>query len=280
MTPARILLSVFLAIAAAVTWAAPPDKVGMVVDVQGTSRLVVDGASKKLELLAYVSPGARIELDAGAQVSVSLYATRSVHRLRGPAVVQVGAKGLQSISGAEPETRQLAQGLVASAQPRDRVHGAVRMREAATDLALVTPENGTVLLRAPTTFHWEATVAGPYKLTISESASPARPLLEIQAQQTTWLASGQLAMEAGKTYGWTVTAPDAAVAASAVFTLASAEVSTQLAEIRPTPEATVEEWVLYAAALQEQGIRDEARDAWKTIAKMRPDLAKAKILAR
>lgn len=278
MTAARLLILFLLALPG-IAMAGPPDKVGMVVDVQGASRLVVDGASKKLDLLAYVSPGARIEVDAGAVVSVSLYATRSVHQIKGPAVVQVAAEGLESVSGTAPEARLLAQQLIASAQPRDRVHGAVRMRDAATGLALVTPENGTVLLRAPANFHWEATVPGPYSLTLSEAAAPGEPLLTTQAQQTTWMASGEVVLEPGKSYQWTVSAPGAA-AATAVFSLAPADVTALLAGIRPAADAPVGDWVLYATALQEHGVRDEARDAWKAIARMRPDLAKARILAR
>jgi hypothetical protein len=84
--------------------AGPADKAGMVVDVQGTARLVSGGASKKLELLAYVAPGARIEVDAGGRASVSVYAARSVYQVRGPAVVEVKADGLSAISGNAPES--------------------------------------------------------------------------------------------------------------------------------------------------------------------------------
>ncbi|GAB6196786.1 hypothetical protein [Lysobacter xanthus] len=280
MNPIRRLAAVLLALAAVSAMAAPPPKAGMVVDVQGPARLVADGASKKLELLAYVAPGTRIEVDAGGQAAVSLYASRSVYRIVGPAVVDVGATGLVPVSGAAPVARSLAQKLVASAQPGNRVHGAVRMRDGATDLALVTPETGAVLLHAPGAFHWEATVPGPYTLVLLDLERPGTPLVSAQAQQTTWMRPADLALVAGHAYRWSVSAPGSAAAASGEFTLAATDVVDLLGAIEPAADAAVEDWVLYATALQEQGVRDEARAAWKKIAAMRPDLAKAKVMAR
>lgn len=280
-TLTRILPVLLALLACALVQAAPPGRAGMVVDVQGAGRLVVDGAPRKLELLAYVPAGARVELDAGARASISLYATRSVYQVVGPAVVEVGDAGMNSVSGAAPAARSLAQKLVASAQPGNRVHGAVRMRDVAADIALVTPENGTVLLAAPVGFHWEANVAGPYRLVLADAASPESPIASAEAGAGNWMLPADVRLVAGRTYRWSV-APAAAgdAVATASFTLADEATRDLLRSIEPAADAPIEDWVLYAAALQEHGVRDEARMAWRAIAAKRPDLGKARQLAR
>ena len=259
--------------------ATPDSKVGMTVDVRGSARLVNGENVKKLELLAYLTPGARIEVDAGASTSISLYATKSVYQIKGPAVVQIVGNELRPISGNAPEARSLAHNLVASAQPQTRVHGAVRMRDSLTTLALVTPENGSVLLRVPSAFHWESTLPGPYGIALFDASALEVPLLKTQVLQTTWVVERPV-LQPGHEYQWAVTVADGASTAAANFSVASVEVVELLASIRPGFDAPVEEWVLYATALQEHGVRDEARDAWKTIAQKRPDLTKARHLAR
>lgn len=281
MNRLRLLPVLFLVLA----WLAAPafaaDRAGMVVDVQGGARLVENGSARKLDLLAYVPTGARIEVDAGGQAAVSLYATRTVYRLTGPAVAEVRADGIHGVSGTPVAARALAQKLVASAQPGNRVHGAVRMRDVATDIALVAPAADAVLLAAPTTLRWDAVLPGPYTVAIAPAQSPQAPLATAEQADTFWTLP-PLALQPGTTYRWTVTAlhDGEPRTATGSFTLASPDVVELLDAIRPADDAAIEEWVLYAAVLREQGLHEDARATWARIAERRPDLAKARQLAR
>lgn len=283
LIPATILLAASFA-----TNSTPSSKtdarIGMVVNVQGSGRLSVDGKSKALELLAYLEPRMQLELDAGSKASLSLYATRSLYQLTGPALVEVGADAIVVLKGNAPLVKPLAQRLVLAAQSGNRVHGAVRMRNAGSKVALVIPENGTVLVKVPVVFHWEAAEVGPYDVTITAADAPETILATAQVRETTWKLPVGVQLKHGDTYRWTVSLAmprdGGADSGTGQFSIVSEADAELLAGLQPATDAPIEEWVLYASTLQERGIRDEARVAWKFVAGQRPDLKKAKQLAR
>ena len=44
--------------------------------------------------------------------------------------------------------------------------------------------------------------------------------------------------------------------------------------MKPADTAPIEDWVFYAAMLEQRQAKEEAADAWKFIASKRPDLGK------
>src|SRR5436190_1068741 len=91
----KLILANLLCLAAAQAVAATEQGVvGMVLDLQGAGQLVDKGKAGKLQLLSYVKPQMELRLEPGSKASLSLYATRSVYQLKGPAVIEIGADRL------------------------------------------------------------------------------------------------------------------------------------------------------------------------------------------
>src|SRR5262249_45974227 len=77
----------------------PAEPLGMVIDVQGKGTLTDAGKKAPLEMLSYLKPAAEIQLDAGAQITVTWYEGAKELKFNGPARLKVGAKGIEVASG-------------------------------------------------------------------------------------------------------------------------------------------------------------------------------------
>lgn len=281
MMLSRIFLIAVFALLASTAQAAPAGAVGMVLDVQGSGRLQDGAASSKLELLAYVKPGMRIALDDGSRASVSLYATRTVYQLAGPGMVEVGSDKLSVIHGKEPASKTIREKLVAAAKGADLVPGAVRMRTLPATIEFLAPQGGSAVLEQRPVFVWQAPPAPVYLLAVYDGAG--RQIAEGKSEQSHWeLPAGVTLAERGR-YRWTVSyagADGAMQTAGAKFTVASRQDAAVVADLKPAAAAPMEEWILYAAMLQERGLQSAAREVWQYIASQRPDLEKARELGR
>lgn len=279
----RALPALCFAIMVAPALAADPVPVGMVLDLQGGAQLTENGRSGKLQLLARLTPDAQIELAPEARASVTLYSTRSVYRLKGPALVQVAKDGLTVLKGAQPEVKAMAQKVAAALPAGSFVTGAYRMRNLRIPppVLLASPENGAVLLETRPAFAWEA-AAGSYRLTLqAESGAPAYTVTVTGNQ---WALPEGIQLERGKSYNWSVSAlnlPEGDVRPSTgKFSLATDAEVEELASLKPADVDPIEDWVYYAVLLQQRQVRGEARTVWKRIAGQRPDLERAAELAR
>lgn len=259
--------------------AAGTPRVGMAVDVQGGVSAGKAGKMQRLELLAYLEPGTRVELAAGARASLSMYASRTVVLLAGPGVYEVGDKAIRALSGAPPVSKPLGQKLVLAAQPADRIHGAVRMRDAAR-IDLVAPVDGEALVAPPARLEWESADPGPFTLTVSDE-STGEALVETKVDAPAWAAAEGAVLRPGGQYRWQVTpAPPSTSVRTGRFRVLTSEEAASVAAARPSPDAPIAEWVVYASTLRDAGVVTEARAAWRHIAEKRPDLARARQLAR
>jgi hypothetical protein len=90
----------------------------------------------------------------------------------------------------------------------------------------------------------------------------------------------QNALRHGQTYKWQVEAqapggPAAsrgpAVSAGATFAVVDAAAARRIAAARPKPGARFSERLLFAAQLETEGLAHESRQAWRELAKERPD---------
>lgn len=263
---------------ASFTNAAGTPRVGMAVDVQGGVTAGRPGKMQRLELLAYLEPGTRVELVAGGRAALSLYATRTVVLLTGPGVYEVGDRAVSTVAGARPVVKPLGQKLVLAPQPAARVHGAVRMRNAVR-LDLVIPDEGEALVAPPEHLEWESADKGPFTLTIGDEAT-GQVLVETRVSATRWPVPGGLLRPGGQ-YRWQVApAPPSGAVRTGRFRILTSEETAAVAAGRPAVDAPIEDWVVYAATLRDAGVSGPAREAWKHIASRRPDLERARQLAR
>lgn len=258
--------------------------VGMVLDVQGAVQVVEQGRSNPLQLLARLAPGSRLELPPQSRVSLTLYASRSVYRLTGPATVDVSRDDVKVVRGPPADVRAMGEKQVAVAATGALVTGAYRMRnlQPVSPMVLTTPENGSVLIEDRPTFAWDGPQAGRFKLSLQEQGGGATYGATIAGNQWTLPAGVRLRYGAG--YVWTVNAEDPAAAESTTatgrFSLATRTEVEQFAALLPAETDPIEDWVYYAALLQQRQIRTDARKAWQRIARERPDLQRAAELAR
>ena len=262
-----------------------PAAVGMVLDVQGAVQVVDKGRSAPLQLLARLAPESRIELPAQSRVSLTLYGSRSVYRLTGPATVEVMKDDIKVIRGQPADVKLMGEKQVAVAPMGAMVTGAYRMRNiiAASPMVLTAPENGSVLLEDRPSFAWDAPPGARVNLTVQEQGGSGA-VYKATVAGTQWSLPPGVRLRYGTGYVWSVLpeGPEVADTAPATgrFSVATRAEAEQIAALLPADTDPIEDWVYYAALLQQRQIRAEARKAWQRIAQQRPDLQRAAELAR
>lgn len=241
----------------------------------------MNGVSSKLQLLAYLQPKMLITVDAGARASLSLYATRSVYQLTGPAQVTVEKDGVISLQGQKAVVKPMAEKLVRAAETNNVIAGAVRMRQLPPRIVITTPENNSLLLSGRPVFSWIAAEAAEFEISIHEMDEKLRDeklIVSHRLKENNWQLPDNIKLEEGKIYRWQVAYVSARDGKSqmsrAEFRLASKAEAATLTDLRPDDQAAVEEWVLYAATLQGKHAYSESRLVWQSIARQRPDLAR------
>ncbi|MES2037235.1 MAG: hypothetical protein V4495_05315 [Pseudomonadota bacterium] len=249
---------------------------GMVLDVQGNGKMEVNGTTSKLQLLAYLQPKMQITLEAGAKTSLSLYATRSVYQLTGPATVTIEKDGVSSQQGQKAVVRPMAEKLVHAAETSNVIAGAVRMRQVPPRIVTVTPENNSLLLGKRPAFNWISAEAAEFEISISDMDE--KLIVSEKTKENNWLLPEKIKLEEGVTYRWQVAYVSAkdgkTYTARSEFKMASKAEANSLNELKPEDNAGVEDWVMYAAMLQSKRAFGEARLVWQQIARQRPDLQK------
>ena len=242
-------------------------------------------ATASFLLLARLAPESVIELPAQSRASLTLYGSRSVYRLTGPATVEVTKDEIKVVRGQPADVKAMGEKQVAVAPMGALVTGAYRMRNivAASPMVLTAPENGSVLLEDRPTFAWDAPPGARVNLTVQEQGGSGA-VYKATVAGTQWTLPPGVRLRAGTAYVWSVaqeghdgadTAP-----ASGRFSLATRAEVEQIAALMPAETDPIEDWVYYAALLQQRQIRVEARKAWQRIAQQRPDLQRAAELAR
>lgn len=256
--------------------------VGMVLDLQGSGQIREKGEISKLQLLAYLKPQMRIMLDAGSKTSLSLYATRTVYQLTGPAIVEIGKDRLNLIEGKAPVSKSMAEKLVVAAENTKVIPGAYRMRSFTPKIVIVTPENGSVLLDKRPMFSWAAVDSASYDIVVKDDAD--KPVASAKVTGTSWQLPTDTVLADGQLYRWTLSyasADDGKIhSITGHFSIASQIDADRLAALKPAEGAAIEEWILYAAMLQNRRMLPEARLVWQKIVKQRPDLEKVQELAQ
>ncbi len=274
-------LAIIVAVVAPLAWAQRAPVIAMVTDVQGAVSINRGGASAVATLAAELSAPMRIELKAGAKLSMLELSSGDELLLAGPATAEVKMGGIEST-------------------PRDRLVrkstkvGQVRVREGGlTQAAIVLRAappierlpllnlSNTATLEMRPTFRWAGVEgAGPYRFELSDENGK---VLHVQKTEATELVlPAGIALSDARVYTWEVSArrPDGVRFSSfADFSLATRALRERAIALRADADAPVTEWMIYALWLDGQGLVDAARAAWRRVAKDRPDDPMAKKLA-
>ena len=263
--------------------AADPPVVGMVLDVQGAVLVIDNGRASPLQLLARLVPETRLELPAQSRASVTLYGNRSVYRLTGPATVDVTKDDIKVVRGQAAEVKAMGEKQVAVTPVGTLVTGAYRMRniQPVTPMVLTSPENGSVVLDTRPEFVWDGGPATRFNVVLQQQGGGPSHRATVSGNR--WALPEGTRLRYGAGYVWSVTAADSASEPSTAtgrFSLATQAEVDQFTALLPAETDPIEDWVYYAALLQQRQVRSEARKAWQRIARERPDLQRAAELAR
>lgn len=283
LRPQLALIALLAWTLAAPARATEPPAVGMVLDVQGAVQVLDKGRTSPLQLLARLAPDTRLELPAQSRASVSLYSKRSLYRLTGPATVDVTRDDIKVLQGQPAEVKAMGEKQAAAAPLGALVTGAYRMRnlQPVTPMVLTSPESGSVLLDPRPVFVWEGGPDARFNIVLQQQGGG--PSYRATVVGNRWVLPDGTRLRYGAGYVWTVTAADPAGEAGTAtgrFSLATQAEVDQFTALLPAETDPIEDWVYYAALLQQRQVRTEARKAWQRIARERPDLQRAAELAR
>lgn len=260
------VVSVVLALSASSVWAAT---VAMVLDVQGKVLATAAGAPVALGIAKSLPTDTRITLPAGAKLSFTHYATQEHVTLAGPAQALLTDKGVQMVDGAVPQIRKLAgdsSRVVQEFQGRV-VPAAMLMRSVGPKPALDSPRNGEMLLddtQEIVLLLPEGSAEIKAELFEGERLLGSRSVLGAGVRVRDIAG---VALTAGRSYQLVVGTLNAR------FTIADERALQDLAALRPNDETAIDQWVVYAMALEQQRAVSAARKIWQRVASERPELA-------
>jgi hypothetical protein len=279
-------IAILLVLAAgAVVSSAHGAGVAMVTDLTGKASVSSGSRTRDLTILAELDAGAKVELGAGATLVALYLETGDEYVLKGPATIEFKPGEPVVPSGARPEKRSLSLGKGGKDVKIRQVgmaQGAMVMRSVRTEprIALLTL-NRTLALSVPLEFRWKELQPGArYAFTLSDDSG--RLVAEAAVDGTSYVLPASIAIRESLPYTWQVAArlPDGKkYSNSGEFTLASADLRSRAEALRPGPSALLSTRVAYAAWLDQEDLRDEARKYWKAAAAERPDDPRLKALA-
>ena len=244
----------------------------MLLDVKGEAGVTYSGRTSSAQIATSLQEGTKVEVAAGSQISLVHYATREQLTVTGPATVMVTLKGIEPVSGKPGQSRKLADSEAAVATTyRGRVApGALTMRSLKPAADLVYPSDGETVLDPERPFTWDL---GDPKTKVQVKLFSGNTQVGEQTVTGASIAPARLAKLApGAVYRLVLTAGDEKPV-GAEFTLARTEQRDALVAMKPKDQTSVEAWVLYAMALETDGVVSEAKRAWGVVAKLRPEAA-------
>ncbi|MFH1603401.1 MAG: hypothetical protein ABIH03_05800 [Pseudomonadota bacterium] len=263
-----IALAGGVALSLGIAHAAP---VAMVTDLQGSATM----SKAKLALMAYIEAGTEIHVEAGAKLTLTYFAKAQEQTFSGPAKIRVQADKVEVLQGGAGQTRKLDPEKVSAAKKfepaaRDRMTVATFvMRSAPPRIALVTPVDTKVSAVTPE-FSWMASKdASGYKLTLMDEQGQV--LQQASVNGTSWKPG--TALRYGRSYHWKLekaTDTGQTVSAQASFSVIDEEGAKRIAQHKPKEEAPFSERLLYAAQLENAGLKFEAVQQWRALAAERP----------
>lgn len=256
--------------------------VAMITDLVGEASMVAE--KKTASILDEIAIDQRIKLDAGARMVLVFLKSGEEFDFRGPSLVHVRATQAEALSGAPPERRntRFGGGKAIRISPININQGAVLMRslQGQTHLRLLSLVD-TVTLDAWPEFRWHGSQAGTL-LRFELYDDKGKRMLEREVGGEAFILPGTVHLRSGIRYRWLLSGKAAngqSISNSGHFSLASLDLRADAENLRPGPNASLSEVVIYAAWLEQKELRDEARKYWRIAAAERPNDSRLRELA-
>lgn len=245
----------------------------MVVDVSGSVKRVQGAAVALYDELA---SGLGLVLEKGATLELMGLQGGETWRFQGPGQLQLKGglpQGLKPVS-----VRKVAAALQGATAFRPGSYGqagVVMMEKSAKGLGdgPSMPRPRLVVVLSPSTrLAWAPGAPGAtFTFEVRGEEGPVARV--VTARPEIRLPEG-VALAAGRTYAWTVTATPRDLLAppqSGRIRLADPEVRARMAAAQPSAQATFAERLLYASLLAQEGLDHDAREAWSALLRERPE---------
>jgi hypothetical protein len=265
-------------VASAALAASAADPVAFVADLQGNATVEGNG---KVNFLAELASGTRLQLGTGAVVTVTYASTGSEFTLQGPGEFLVAATEVKAERGAAPGKRTVSvlPDAAVVAKASRTANASLRMRgiipQAGNKVALEFPVGGTRVTMLQPTLRWSGEPdASEFAVSISDAAGNEVWKGNVKPA----MARPAVKLSPATSYTWTVMTPKGGKAEGRFETVSAAAIAR--AEKSRASARTVSERVMHAFVLQEMGATQEARDAFAALARDRPDLPELAVLAR
>lgn len=253
--------------------------IAMTTDVQGTAWLMENGKQTRLGLMIYLTPGTKLNLDAGARVAITFFATPNEFMLKGPTQAVVESERVRALSGSAPSVKNLDQNQVAAGQ---KFSARQRERQAVASFEMKSFEPGSLQLRkpvdtrllaSPEEFSWRPVFgAKSYRFRLSDASGQV--LHEVTSEARTQRLPDTVVLQMGQAYSWSVEALGSSgltQSASAGFSLLDETEARAITAKQPAVDASFSERLLYASLLENAGLKLAATTYWKGLANERPD---------
>lgn len=250
--------------------------VAMITDLEGAAWRGGGAARAPAAILDSFDAGATLELAAGTRMALVVFETAAEHRFTGPARLRIGAAEPEILAGAPGDRRRLdvlGANRAGIAEAAAMAEAAIRMRGArSTRLELLSPV-ATATDETRPVLRWRTVEgASEYRVMVFDDAGAV-----VHRART---GDGALpvphALARGAGYRWRVSAvagDGERLEAEATFDVLDDAGHATLAAAHPAPDASFGERVLHALLLEDLGLREAAREAWRTLSRERPEAA-------
>jgi hypothetical protein len=253
---------------------------GLVVDLQGKANVIEQGRTTRLEMLSYIRPQMEIEIGPGATLAVTWYANSSEQRFKGPARLKVLPDRIQVAQGAPGQERALGEDKVSAAKRgvSTRLAQAALTMRSIHPAADISPAKGSRVMTLRPQFRWTSD-SGSDSSRFTLRGALGEPIVQMTVKGDSLRLSDSIVLEWGKRYRWTVQDARGGPMVEGDFEVITREQVAQLGKLRPAAKASFSDRVLYAAALDDLGLKADSRELWRKLAAERPDDAALKRFA-
>ncbi len=256
------------------------ETLGMLTDLSGRVELeTAAGDHRPATLLDYLGAGDQVKIPAKGMAVISYLEPAAEWKMRGPGSWQMGPEAPQALEGAAPERRSLDPMLtqpVALDLEKQRIElrtAGVVMRQLDSRIDALAP-TGPKVAGNPV-FRWKK-LPGVELYRVRLEQSRGSILLDLPVSGDRLELPSAVSLPPDRRYRWQVESEGHGPVARSPwmqFATLPAAVQQRLTALRPAPDAPFSRRVLYARALEAEGVADEARSLWAELAGQRPDLA-------
>lgn len=256
--------------------------VAIITDLTGKASIQGAAAKRDLTILSAIDAGTRLVLDGGARVVVLYTGSGDEYAFAGPALIEFRDGAPEALSGTQPQKRTSA--VAKSTDIRIKTAYTMQagyvMRGVPATIKLLSPAGSKTLEVSPE-FRWQDVQPGvTYQFDLTDETG--KSLYEAQVEGAALKLPASVQLREGAGYTWQVSmrlADGRRYLSAGDFSLAAAELRARVETLRPATDAPVSERVAYAAWLEQEELKDEARKYWRALAAERPEDVRLRELA-